>query len=114
MLYPMAVTTISALRTTVSKEFLYMFIKLIRKEDRMMNGLEHIRSMIGDEESSKLSDTDIVEALYHYYFDVEQATAWLLGSPPNLTSVRIYLNTLQRNKNVDWQPKRAKVSPSEP
>ncbi|KAI1789022.1 hypothetical protein LXA43DRAFT_601149 [Ganoderma leucocontextum] len=46
--------------------------------ERMVNGLEHIRSMIGDEESSKLSEADIIEALYHYYFDVEQATAWLL------------------------------------
>ena len=46
----------------------------------MMNGLEHIRNMIGDEDTSKISDADITDALYHYFFDVDQATAWLLGA----------------------------------
>ncbi|TBU31998.1 hypothetical protein BD311DRAFT_775557 [Dichomitus squalens] len=46
--------------------------------ERMMNGLEHVRSIIGDEESSKISDADITDALYHYFFDIEQTTAWLL------------------------------------
>lgn len=47
--------------------------------DQMMNGLEHIRKMLGDEDHSRLTDADIKDALYHYYFDVEQTTNWLLG-----------------------------------
>ncbi len=73
------------------KAFLYIQLKLICVTERMTNGLEHIRSMIGDVEASKLSDEDIVEALYHYYFDVEQATAWLLGAYSNFTSMGNHL-----------------------
>ena len=56
-----------------------MLLNLIYFTERMMNGLEHIRNMIGDAEASKLSDEDIAEALYHFYFDVEQATTGRRG-----------------------------------
>ncbi len=45
-----------------------------------MNGLEHIRAMLGDEQQSNLTNTDIKDALYNFYYDVEQATAHLLGT----------------------------------
>ena len=75
-----------------SKRFFSILQNLIHTTERMMNGLEHIRNMIGDAEASKLSDQDIAEALYHYFFDVEQATAWLLGAYPDPTSMGIHLN----------------------
>ncbi|RPD66692.1 hypothetical protein L226DRAFT_115691 [Lentinus tigrinus ALCF2SS1-7] len=46
--------------------------------DQMISGLEQIRRMLGDENHSRLTDADIKQALYHYYFDIEQATNWLL------------------------------------
>ncbi|KAI0722178.1 hypothetical protein C8T65DRAFT_134547 [Cerioporus squamosus] len=47
--------------------------------DQMINGLEQIRRMLGDEDHSRLTDADIKDALYHYYLDVDKATNWLLG-----------------------------------
>lgn len=35
--------------------------------------------MMGDEEQSGISDNDIKETLYHYYFDVQQSLNWLYG-----------------------------------
>ncbi|KAH9850047.1 hypothetical protein C2E23DRAFT_905383 [Lenzites betulinus] len=46
--------------------------------ERMMDGLEHIRATLGDEHRSALTDQDIKDSLYEYYFDVEQAIADLL------------------------------------
>ncbi|KAI9066374.1 hypothetical protein FKP32DRAFT_1566029, partial [Trametes sanguinea] len=47
--------------------------------DRMMDGLEHIRATLGDENQSALTDQDIKDSLYEYYFDVEHAIEDLLG-----------------------------------
>ncbi|KAI0356515.1 hypothetical protein OH77DRAFT_1535381 [Trametes cingulata] len=46
--------------------------------DRMMDGLEHIRATLGDERQSALTDQEIKDSLYEYYFDVEQAISDLL------------------------------------
>ncbi|KAI0637925.1 hypothetical protein C8Q77DRAFT_1153620 [Trametes polyzona] len=46
--------------------------------ERMMDGLEHIRATLGNEQQSALTDQDIKDSLYEYYFDVEQAIADLL------------------------------------
>ncbi|KAI0771977.1 hypothetical protein BD413DRAFT_475037 [Trametes elegans] len=46
--------------------------------DRMMDGLEHIRATLGDERQSALTDQDIKDSLYEYYFDVEGAITDLL------------------------------------
>ncbi|KAI0676986.1 hypothetical protein C8Q78DRAFT_960253 [Trametes maxima] len=46
--------------------------------DRMMDGLEHIRATLGDERQTALTDQDIKDSLYEYYFNVEQAIADLL------------------------------------
>ena len=75
-----AVATILVRRTMVSPSPKDVYHLLTAITERMMAGLEHIRNMIGDEDSSKISDADITDALYHYFFDVEQATAWLLGA----------------------------------
>lgn len=46
----------------------------------MMDGLEHIRATLGDERQSALTDQEIKDSLYEFYFDVEQAIADLLGA----------------------------------
>ncbi|KAI0332464.1 hypothetical protein GY45DRAFT_1344655 [Cubamyces sp. BRFM 1775] len=46
--------------------------------ERMMDGLEQIRAMLGDEPQSALTDDDIKASLYEYYFNVEQAMEDLL------------------------------------
>ena len=53
-----------------------------------MHGLECIRGVLGPEEVSGISDHEIKDTLYHYYFDVEQSINWLMGmlnySPRNI------------------------------
>ena len=44
-----------------------------------MNGLEQVRDTVGDEKQSMITDADIKDALYNYFFDVEQSVAYLLG-----------------------------------
>ncbi len=82
--------------------------------DQLMNGLAHIRRMLGDEDHSRLTDADIKDALYHYYFDVEQATNWLLGKCACRLQLRILMRFPQRNSNAGWRPKSGKVSFHEP
>ena len=91
--------------------FLYTPLNLTCLSERMMNGLEHIRNMIGDAEASKLSDEDIAEALYHFYFDVEQATAWLLGASSNFASMGIYpnLHTEEQERRLAAQARKGEL-----
>jgi elongation factor 1 alpha-like protein len=44
----------------------------------MDSGLSHVRSMLGSEESSGISDKQVKDSLWYYYFDGEKAVAWLL------------------------------------
>ena len=56
--------------------------------ERLNNGWEQIRAMMGDEEQSGITDSEIKDTLYHYYFDVQQSLNWLYGKsvdPPSLT-----------------------------
>ncbi|KAH9927122.1 HBS1 N-terminus-domain-containing protein [Epithele typhae] len=46
--------------------------------DKLMSGLEHIRAILGDEKHSPITDAEIKDALYHYYFDVEKSAAYLI------------------------------------
>src|SRR4051794_35738496 len=45
----------------------------------MSSGLERIRSILGSEETSDLSDEIINHALWEAYFDIERAVIWLKG-----------------------------------
>ena len=51
--------------------------------ERLANGLEQIRAMLGPEEASGISDKEIKDTLYHYYFDVQQSIDWILGVYPS-------------------------------
>ena len=49
--------------------------------DKLINGWEQIRAMMGDEAQSGITDDEIKDTLYHYYFDVQQSINWLYGNP---------------------------------
>lgn len=36
---------------------------------------------MGDEAQSGITDDEIKDTLYHYYFDVQQSINWLYGNP---------------------------------
>ncbi|OBZ76119.1 HBS1-like protein [Grifola frondosa] len=65
--------------------------------EQMINGLEQIRTTIGSAEESGLSDADIKEALYHYYFDVQRSVAWLLEEQDRKIAAR-------DRRDVDGKP----------
>lgn len=46
----------------------------------MNDGLEQVRIIIGDDETSGISDDAIKDVLWETYFDIEQTTEWALGA----------------------------------
>ncbi|CDO74289.1 hypothetical protein BN946_scf184663.g10 [Trametes cinnabarina] len=70
--------------------------------ERMMNGLEQIRATLGDESQSALTDQDIKDSLYEYYFDVEQAITDLLGKQERRFAAR---------ERQDWDPRGKPLPP---
>ncbi|KAF8076072.1 hypothetical protein FPV67DRAFT_396363 [Lyophyllum atratum] len=47
---------------------------------RLLHGLEHVRAVLGDEGVSGLSDKDIKDALWEFFFDEEKAIQWARSS----------------------------------
>lgn len=47
--------------------------------EQLQYGLEQIRATLGPVEQSGITDQDIKDTLYHYYFDIEQSLNWLIG-----------------------------------
>ena len=45
----------------------------------MIDGVEQIRNILGDQEQSGLPDQTIKDALWEFYFDVDKSVVWLLG-----------------------------------
>lgn len=48
-----------------------------------MDGLDQIRATIGPVEHSGISDEEIKNTLYHFYYDVAQSLNWILGESWN-------------------------------
>ena len=46
----------------------------------MVNGLGSVRAVLGSEAGGGLSDKDIKDSLWYYYFDVEKTVEYLLGA----------------------------------
>lgn len=46
----------------------------------MIEGVDQIRHMLGPETQTGLSNAAIKSALYEYYFDIDRAVQWLIGS----------------------------------
>lgn len=50
----------------------------------MNRGLDQVRAILGDENSSGFSDKDIKDTLWHYFFDEEKTIQWALGELHNV------------------------------
>lgn len=44
----------------------------------MDSGFDHVRSLLGDFATSDLTDKQIKDSLWYYYFDADKTVAWLL------------------------------------
>lgn len=47
--------------------------------ERLTNGLEAIRAVIGSEAESGIADKEVKDTLWYYNIDVQQSIDWLLG-----------------------------------
>jgi hypothetical protein len=45
----------------------------------MIDGVEQVRNVLGDQEHSGCTDQDVKDALWEFFFDVEKSVVWLLG-----------------------------------
>ena len=51
-----------------------------RPAAQMIDGLEQVRNVLGDQGHSGFSDQVIKDALWELYFDVDKSVVWLLGA----------------------------------
>ena len=51
-----------------------------RPAAQMIDGLEQVRNILGDQEHSGCSDQAIKDALWEFFFDVDKSVVWLLGA----------------------------------
>jgi hypothetical protein len=62
---------------------LYSVLPLNFAHDRptaqMIDGLEQVRNVLGDQEHSGFPDQAIKDALWEFFFDVDKSVVWLLG-----------------------------------
>lgn len=70
-------------------DFLHLLLKA-----QLHESLKQVRGVLGGEEVSGLSDEDIKETLWHYYFDVEQTVQWAIG--------QLFLSSLYRNLTLEF------------
>ena len=45
----------------------------------MIDGLEEVRRILGDQEQSGFTDQAIKDALWEFFFDVDKSVIWLSG-----------------------------------
>jgi len=50
----------------------------------MIDGLEQVRNILGDQEHSGVSDQAIKDALWEFFFDVDKSVVLLLGASYSL------------------------------
>jgi len=58
------------------------------------DSLKQVRDVLGGEDVSGLSDKDIQDTLWHYYFDVEQTVQWAIG--------QLFLPLMHRNSTLKF------------
>lgn len=46
---------------------------------QMIDGLEQVRNILGDQEQSGCTDQAVRDALWEFFFDVDKSVVWLLG-----------------------------------
>ena len=47
---------------------------------QMIDGMEQVRNVLGDQERSGFSDQAIKDALWEFFFDVDKSVVYLLGA----------------------------------
>lgn len=57
---------------------------------QMIDGLEQVRNILGDQERSGCTDQDVKDALWEFFFDVDKSVIWLLGPSYRLQPGRVY------------------------
>lgn len=50
-----------------------------RATAQMIDGLEQVRNILGDQERSGCTEQNIKDALWEFFFDVEKSVVWLQG-----------------------------------
>lgn len=45
----------------------------------MTSGLQHVRGLLGSADDSGISDKEVKDSLWYYFFDAEQTVEWLLA-----------------------------------
>jgi len=45
----------------------------------MASGLQHVRGLLGSAADSGISDKEVKDSLWYYFFDAEQTVEWLLA-----------------------------------
>ncbi|CAL1701559.1 unnamed protein product [Somion occarium] len=77
-----------------------------------MSGLDHIRATVGSQEQSGLSDKEIKDTLYHYFFNVEQSINYLLEAQTRKIAARERKAAKEREKaeKLAQQKKAAEAS----
>ena len=63
---------------------------LIPLTAQMIDGVEQVRNILGDQERSGCSDQAIKDALWEFYFDVDKSIVWLLGASYRLHPGRVH------------------------
>jgi len=59
---------------------------------QMIDGLEQVRNILGDQEQSGFPDQAIKDALWEFFFDVDKSVVWLLGVSHRLHPGRVRLH----------------------
>lgn len=63
--------------------YLYLILPPDFAHDRptaqMIDGLEQVRNIMGDQEHSGFPDQAVKDALWEFFFDVDKSVVWLLG-----------------------------------
>ena len=77
----------------------------------MIDGMEQVRNVLGDQDRSGFSDQAIKDALWEFFFDVDKSVVYLLGAPVASIQVASADGPIaqRRNKNKR-QPRNERVS----
>lgn len=80
----------------------------------MQDGLDHIRGVLGEEETSGLSDKVIKDALWEFFFDTEKTIEWALGlflwNPPFVDIGAQYYGQDEQQRILQARERKGKLS----
>jgi elongation factor 1 alpha-like protein len=74
---------------TIYIHFLHSTLPADRPTAQMIDGLEQVRNVLGDQGRSGFPDQAIKDALWEFYFDVDKSVVYLLGASYRLHRGRV-------------------------